>query len=210
MKESPQKPDDQEELARTDDAIIGKAVRWSLVALTVIAVLFGAAVLMLKRKPTAPPQMTKLGAPVIPERPVAEVPLAKSTDITKNAGITFVHHNGAYGEKLLPETMGGGVAFFDYDNDGNQDLLFINSTDWPWHLSENAKPATSALYHNDGYGHFTELTKGSGLDLSFYGMGVAIGDYDNDGLDDVYITAVGGNHLFHNDGGGKFHEVTAE
>jgi hypothetical protein len=210
MKEGPQKPDDEEELGRTDDAIIGKAVRWSLVALAIIAVLFGAAVLMLKRKPPVTPQMTKLSAPVIPERPAAEVPLAKFTDITKEAGITFVHHNGAYGEKLLPETMGGGVAFFDYDNDGNQDLLFINSADWPWHLSENAQPATSALYHNDGHGHFTDVTRGSGLDMSLYGMGVAIGDYDNDGLDDVFITAVGGHHLFHNDGGGKFHEVTAE
>jgi enediyne biosynthesis protein E4 len=210
MNESPQKPDDQEELARTDDAIIGKAIRWSFVALAVIAALFGTAVLMLKRKPAANPQMTKLSAPVIPERPAAEIPMAGFTDITKEASITFVHHNGAYGEKLLPETMGGGVAFFDYDNDGNQDLLFINSADWPWHVSENAQPATSALYHNDGHGHFTDVTRGSGLDISFYGMGVAIGDYDNDGLDDVYITAVGGNHLFHNDGGGKFHEVTAE
>ena len=67
-----------------------------------------------------------------------------------------------------------------------------------------------ALYHNDGHGHFTDVTAGSGLDVSFYGMGVAIGDYDNDGLADVFITAVGGNHLFHNDGHGKFHEVTAE
>jgi hypothetical protein len=139
-----------------------------------------------------------------------EAPLAKFADITKEAGITFTHDNGAYGEKLLPETMGGGVAFFDFDNDGNQDLLFINSTDWPWHPTPGKKPSSMALYHNDGHGHFTDVTKGSGLDISFYGMGVAIGDYDNDGLDDVFITAVGGNHLFHNEGNGKFREVTAE
>ena len=139
-----------------------------------------------------------------------EIPVAKFTDITREAGITFVHNNGAYGDKLLPETMGGGVAFFDYDNDGHQDLLFINSTYWPGHIPEGKPPPTMALYHNDGHGHFTDVTKGSGLDVSFYGMGVAIGDYDNDGLPDVFITAVGGNHLFHNDGHGKFHEVTQE
>jgi hypothetical protein len=139
-----------------------------------------------------------------------EIPVAKFTDITREAGITFVHNNGAYGDKLLPETMGIGVAFFDYDNDGHQDLLFINGTYWPGHIPEGKTPPTMALYHNDGHGHFTDVTKGSGLDISCYGMGVAIGDYDNDGLPDVFITAVGGNHLFHNDGHGKFHEVTKE
>ncbi len=137
-----------------------------------------------------------------------EIPTAKFTDITKQAGITFAHNNGAYDGKFLPETMGGGVAFLDYDNDGRQDLLFINSTWWPAHVPAGKAPTTPALYHNDGHGHFTDVTAGSGLDVSFYGMGVAIGDYDNDGLDDVFITGVGGNRLFHNDGQGKFHEVT--
>jgi enediyne biosynthesis protein E4 len=204
-------PGEPEELAHVDDAIIGKAIRWSLVVLVIFGVLFGGAVLILKRKPAPlPPQVTQFTAPVSPERPRAEIPVAKFTDITREAGIIFVHNNGTYGEKLLPETMGGGVAFFDYDNDGHQDLLFINSCDWLWHQSTNKPPTTMALYHNDGHGHFKDVTAGSGLDLSFYGMGVAIGDYDNDGLPDVFITAVGGNHLFHNDGHGKFHEVTQE
>ena len=211
QKDPPPTPHEGEELAHTDDRIIGKAVRGSLAALIIIAVLFGAAVLLLKRKPATPaPQITQLNAPVSPERPQAEVPIAKFTDITRESGVTFTHVNGAYGEKLLPETMGGGVAFFDYDNDGQQDLLFINSTYWPGHLPEGKKPPTMALYHNDGHGHFTDSTSGSGLDVSFYGMGVAIGDYDNDGLDDVFVTAVGGNHLFHNEGHGKFREVTLE
>jgi hypothetical protein len=140
--------------------------------------------------------------------PVTEIPFVKFTDITAGAGVHFTHNNGAYGDKLLPETMGGGVAFFDYDNDGHQDLLFVNSSYWPGHVPPGKQPTTLALYHNDGQGRFTDVTAGSGLDISCYGMGVAIGDYDNDGLPDVFITAVGGNHLFHNEGKGKFREVT--
>jgi hypothetical protein len=148
-----------------------------------------------------------MAAPVAPSRTQAGIPTVRFTDVTAASGIRFVHNNGAYGEKLLPETMGGGVAFLDFDNDGQQDLLFINSSHWPWRLAD-LKNSTMVLYHNDGKGHFTDVTAGSGLDLSFFGMGVAIGDYDNDGLDDVFITAVGGNHLFHNEGNGKFKELT--
>ena len=131
--------------------------------------------------------------------PAVDVPYVRFTDITRDAGITFVHENGAYGDKLLPETMGGGVAFFDYDNDGKPDLLFVNSSYWPGHLPAGKKPPVLALYHNEGKGKFKDVTAGSGLDISIYGMGAAIGDYDNDGLPDVFITAVGGNHLFHNE-----------
>jgi hypothetical protein len=106
--------------------------------------------------------------------------------------------------------MGGGVAFFDYDNDGHQDLLLINSSYWPGHAPAGKPMPTMALYHNDGRGHFTDVTADSGLDVSLYGMGVAIGDYDNDGLPDVFITTVGGNRLFHNEGHGKFKDVTTE
>ena len=142
----PPTPDDGDELAHTDDHIIGKAFRWSFIALAVIAVLFGVAVLILKRKPApAAPQITKFNAPVSPDRPSAEIPVAKFTDITKESGINFIHNNGAYGEKLLPETMGGGVAFFDYDNDGYQDLLFINSTYWPAHVPDGKIPTTLSL-----------------------------------------------------------------
>src|SRR3974390_2973584 len=150
-----------------------------------------------------------MNSPALPERPQNEIKSAKFIDVTTASGVAFVHNNAAYGEKLLPETMGGGVAFFDYDNDGAQDILFINSTYWPWHVPEGKPLTTPVLYHNDGNGHFTDVTAGSGLDISWYGMGVAIGDYDNDGLDDVFITAVDGNHLFHNEGNGKFREVTA-
>jgi len=204
-------PPPEEELVYTDDRIIGRAMRWSLVAFVTIVIAGIGTVLIFKRKPAAAPsQITKFAAPTVPTRPQAEIPSAKFSDITRQAGVNFTHNNGAYGEKLLPETMGGGVAFLDYDNDGSQDLLFINSTYWPWQIPSGKQPPTMALYHNDGHGHFTEVTPGSGLDLSSYGMGVAVGDYDNDGLPDIFITAVGGNHLFHNEGAGKFREVTQQ
>lgn len=212
MNKTPLPPsDDQEEFVHADDAVIGRAVRWSLVALLVILAGIAATALLLNRKKVvAAPEPARMAAPVLPVRPQGEVPIARFTDVTKSAGIQFVHNNGAYGEKLLPETMGSGVAFLDFDNDGKQDLLFVNARAWPWQTGGAATSTTPVLYHNDGQGHFTDVTAGSGLDVSCYGMGVAIGDYDNDGLDDVFITAVGGNHLFHNEGAGKFKEVTLD
>ena len=136
--------------------------------------------------------------------------MVKFKDVTREAGINFFHYSGAYGDKLLPETMGGGVAFFDFDNDGDADLLFINGTDWPWATKKAAKPPTMALYRNDGKGRFEDATAGSGLDVSFFGMAPAVGDFDNDGLVDLLVTGVGGNHLFRNLGGGKFADVTKE
>jgi enediyne biosynthesis protein E4 len=135
------------------------------------------------------------------------VPRTPFVDITSEAGIRFVHENGAAGEKLLPETMGGGCAFFDFDNDGHPDILLINSGTWPWDERPGPLP-TMALYRNDGTGTFADVTAGSGLDVSLYGMGVAMGDYDNDGWVDVFITAVGGNRLFRNLGNGQFEDVT--
>ncbi|MGH9585758.1 MAG: CRTAC1 family protein [Acidobacteriaceae bacterium] len=127
------------------------------------------------------------------------------TDITSQAGIHFIHNSGAFGQKYLPETMGSGVCFIDYDNDGWQDILFVNSMDWPGHKKH---PSYPALYHNNHDGTFTDVTKQAGLDIEMYGMGCAVGDYDNDGYDDIYITAVGKSHLFHNLGNGKFQDVT--
>lgn len=200
---------DQEE--ERDDAIIGRALRASLVVFAVIAASVAAAAWWLNR-PSPPPPPVKKQITTLNVRQLAEAPLpsVRFTDITESAGIRFVHENGAYGDKLLPETMGGGVAFFDYDNDGDADLLFVNSCRWPWDLRGPAqRPATMVLYQNDGRGNFTDVTAGSGLDVTFYGMGVAIGDYDGDGLRDVFISALGPNHLFRNRGDGKFEDVTA-
>jgi len=206
----PMKPtEDQEELVHADDTVIGRAFRRSILAILIAAVVGGGIWYFLRPKPAARrTQVTPLNAPVNPMRSVPEVPRAIFTEVTANAGIKFVHQNGAEGDKLLPETMGGGGAFFDFDNDGDQDLLLINGADWPWAKKKTNPAPTAALYRNDGQGRFEDITAGSGLDVSIYGMGAAVGDFDNDGLVDVLITGVGGNHLFRNLGQGKFADVT--
>ena len=136
----------------------------------------------------------------------AEAQTINFRDITAPAGIHFVHNNGAFGKKYLPETMGPGCAFIDYDNDGYPDILLINGEDWPGHPKGGA--TTPKLYHNNHDGTFTDVTRKAGLAIPLYGMGVAIGDYDNDGFDDIFITALGQSHLFHNNGNGTFSDVT--
>ena len=126
-------------------------------------------------------------------------------DITHAAGIRFTHNTGAFGKKWLPETMGSGVAFIDYDDDGWQDILLVNGMDWPGHAG---KHTTLALYHNNQNGTFTDVTQKAGLAVEMYGMGVTVGDFDNDGHDDIFITALGQSHLFHNNGNGTFTDVT--
>jgi enediyne biosynthesis protein E4 len=128
-------------------------------------------------------------------------------DVTSEAGIRFKHNSGAFGKKYLPETMGSGVCFIDYDNDGWQDIFLVNSMDWPEHKTSKSYPA---LYHNNHDGTFTDVTREAGLAIESYGLGCAVGDYDNDGYDDLYVTTVGSNHLYHNLGNGKFADVTAK
>jgi hypothetical protein len=126
-------------------------------------------------------------------------------DITRQAGINFVHNTGAFGKRFLPETMGPGCAFIDYDNDGNPDILLVNGSDFPGH---KAKRTTLKLYRNNGKGAFSDVTAQAGLAVEIYGMGAAVGDYDNDGWDDIYVTALGESRLFHNEHTGTFRDVT--
>jgi len=126
-------------------------------------------------------------------------------DVTQQSGIRFTHNNGAFGKKFLPETLGPGVAFIDYDNDGWPDIFLVNGMDWPGHQQKHTTPK---LYHNNHDGTFTDVTHKAGLDVEMYGMGVAVGDYDNDGFDDLFVTALGQSRLFHNNGNGTFTDVT--
>jgi hypothetical protein len=126
-------------------------------------------------------------------------------DVTGAAGLQFRHYNGAYGGKLLPETLGAGCAFLDYDADGWQDILLVNGMDWPGHRRQRT---TLCLYHNNRNGTFTDVTRAAGLDVEMYGMGVAVGDFNNDGFPDLLVTCVGQNRLFRNTGKGSFVDVT--
>ncbi len=145
-------------------------------------------------------------APAATEAPRYSGPL-QFTDVTSQAGIRFKHNSGAFGKKYLPETLGAGCAFLDYDNDGWQDILFVNSMNWPERKGAKSVPA---LYHNNRNGTFTDVTKEAGLAIEMYGLGCAVADYDNDGNTDIYMTGLGANHLFRNAGGGKFTDVTAK
>jgi hypothetical protein len=129
------------------------------------------------------------------------------TDATAQAGIRFKHNSGAFGKKYLPETLGSGCAFLDYDNDGWQDVLLVNSINWPGRAGPKSY---AALYHNNQNGSFTDVTKEAGLAVEMYGLGCAVADYDNDGFDDIYVTCLGPNHLFRNLGSGRFQDVTAK
>ncbi len=145
----------------------------------------------------------------------AKAPAVRFQEVTKECGIAFVQVSGAAGKKWMPETMGGGVAIFDYDNDGRNDILLVSSSYWPGDPRAASQKSSLALYHNEGNGpdgvpKFRDATREAGLERVLYGMGAAIGDFDNDGWPDLYVTGLGeqgGNRLFHNEHG-KFVDVT--
>ncbi|HEY1272703.1 MAG TPA: FG-GAP-like repeat-containing protein, partial [Terriglobales bacterium] len=126
-------------------------------------------------------------------------------DVTASAGLRFTHNSGAFGGTFLPETLGSGCAFLDYDADGWQDILLVNGADWSGHKRGSS---TLRLFRNNRNGTFTDVTRKAGLEIEMYGMGVAVGDYNNDGFPDILITCVGQNRLFKNSGKGTFVDVT--
>ncbi len=142
-----------------------------------------------------------VGTEPVPE--ASEQVAVKFTDVTAEAGIEFQHHNGRSGQKYLPETLGSGCAFFDYDNDGRPDIFLVNSKPW-----SGGERVTSKLYRNAGGGRFEDVTRQAGLAISMYGLGAATADYDNDGFVDLYLTVLDGDRLFRNRGDGTFEDVT--
>ena len=189
------------------EAAIRKAFRRSLLVMT-LALVAAVLVYLLIRQPertTVIPE-AEIKAPDAPARALeTRPPVVHFSDITEDAGIHFIHVNGAYGERLMPETIGSGAAFFDYDNDGDQDLFLVNFRYWPDHPGDVTP--TQALYRNDGKGHFEDVSEAAGLDIEDYGMGVAVGDYDDDGWIDLFLSSLKKNRLFQNRQG-RFHEVT--
>ena len=195
-------------------------IREALVALCVLAILGAGGFAGWWYWLRAVPVVTVQGERKAPQAaaPIA-VPVCRFRDVTMEAKIDFRHVNGAAVKdgkalKLLPETMGGGVAVFDFDKDGKQDILFVNSCYWPGFEDPQQPAPTLKLYRNKGNYQFEDVTAAAGLAVTMYGMGVTVGDYDNDGWPDVFVTGVGGNRLFHNEpdgkGGRRFVDVTAK
>lgn len=162
------------------------------------------------KEPDSAPGTANVAPPTEEKGPQPQQAESKPTpiqyvDVTQQAGIRFRHNSGAFGQKYLPETMGSGCAFLDYNNDGWQDILLINSKDWPGHQRRRSFPA---LYRNNKDGTFTDVTREAKLMVEMYGLGCAVGDYDNDGNVDIFITCLGPDYLFRNRGNGTFENVT--
>ncbi|MEM6454999.1 MAG: CRTAC1 family protein [Acidobacteriota bacterium] len=197
-----------------DDAVIGKALRISAMVLAGIGALVAIGLLLNRDKGPPPAVEIETAAPVAVAA-VAEAPTFTFTDVAASSGITFVHQNGGYGDKLLPETMGGGLAVLDYDGDGDGDVLFVDSGRWSHRAEGESQPALR-LYRNDtapkGAIAFTDVTTAAGLNAlapgDLYGMGVAVGDIESDGDVDLFITGYGANRLFENRGDGTFVDAT--
>lgn len=181
--------------------------RW-LTRLTVSSALCVLAVFGCKKDAPPPePEILAYAKPeyTLPESDVDQPPL-RFTDVTGESGVAFVHYTGAFGKKWMPETIGSGGGFLDYNNDDLPDIFLVNGSDWPGREQTSPQP-TMKLFRNRGDGTFEDVTEAVGLNITCYGMGCTFADYDGDGDVDIYVTAVGDNLLLRNDGA-RFVDVT--
>ncbi len=197
-------------LSAPEGRIISRAFWWSLLVLAVVLALGWTLWWWLSRPRTvlsAKPAVQLPAAPISVAE-TAPIPRVRFVDVTKEAGITFVSIDPGDGEYLFPETMGSGGGFIDYDVDGDYDIVLIDLAYWPWDTKGRAGPPSVVLFRNEGNWKFTKVPpEESGFSESFFGAGLAVGDYDADGDSDLYVTALGPNHLYRNDGG-RFVDVT--
>ncbi len=200
-----------------DDVIIATVFKRSLWFVLVVGLVFGAVWFMVSRTDNAEPNAVtaeRIQPQLIEPQQQVAPPSVMFADVTAAAGIRHTHKSYANGDRFLPETMGGGVAVLDFNQDGFEDLLFVSGAPWPWDTVNlaNATVANSSLilYQGDGAGAFVDVTQQSGLQTSLYGMGAAVGDYDGDGFVDIFVTAVGANRLYKNQQGKSFKDVTVD
>lgn len=201
-------PHDEPLEEERDDAVIATAFKWSVVVIGVVAI--GVGLTLWLTRPAEKDELTTDGRTVLPNLDTATdmlLPKIPFADVTHASGLNFVHERGASKEKLLPETMGGACAVIDFNSDGLQDVIFINSKKWDWSPDAGNAPGKLSAWQNMGGMRFEDVTEAIGLDISIYGMGAAVGDFDNDGDSDLYVSAVGSNLLLRNDGG-KFVNIT--
>jgi hypothetical protein len=192
-------------------AVQSRWLPWLLLAVLGVVVIAGSAWWINRRAPQPPPVAAKkVMAPGAPNIDVSLFPDLQLKEVSAELGIDFVHENGAVGDLFMPEPVGSGGGFFDYDNDGDPDLLLLSCCQIADHRDPPAQGRSIVLYENDGKGHFTDVTAGSGLEIGCYAMGLAMADYDNDGWRDIFVTALGHNRLFHCVGKGKYEEVTRQ
>lgn len=190
-----------------NDAVIASAFRASLLVIMLLCMPLIAVLVYVNIRKTKE-RSTEVEVTLPDERQDNEqaIPQLVMTNMVAFSGVDFVHESGREGQKLLPETMGSGTAVLDYNGDGHQDLLFVNSSRWPWD-TRGKVDSTCCLYAGDGNFHFTDVTEKVGIDKTLYGMGTAVGDYDNDGDTDIFLSAVGKNRLLKNEDG-VFQDVT--
>src|SRR5437764_8433927 len=145
----------------------------------------------------------------LPIKTWARNPAARFQNVTRAAGIGFVHHKGNHGVPTILEEAGPGVCVADYDSDGYQDIYFVNGRDLSGGHGETGRALyVNALYRNNGDGTFRDVTEKAGVPGTGYGLGCVWGDYDNDGFPDLFVTQYGRNVLYHNNDNGTFSDVT--